>query len=962
LDCGIVKIKDSDLTNDGTIVALDHGRVVIDETVLLSEADGLIKAAHDGNIIIRDLESGSANWGTVEAVDGGRVKIINNDTRNFDDEGQESSHGSGGNHGTIEAIGYGSTVDIINIGGQLDNHRGGTVQALFGGSVSLVGDVINHKDAEIDAFGCNSLVAFCDGQVRNNGIIEAKFGGEVAFDDARVVNRANGLIIASDGGWINFEHADVRNEGGEYGGLIGASGECSTVTFCDSCIENDGKIKARDGGTISFHSSFVDNREGLIAAIGWAASIALMGTTVAGGSVQAGQHGVVELDCATICDSTIGTDHRGKIETVAGWGEESSTSTFDHVTITCDSHVEVGSDTALVLTHGTTMFGGVLAVDCSAVLDVESTAGATLDGTTVFNHGTIQIDEAIRPATLTLEGGATVCGGVLQINCLGTLDIESPSGARLDDVSVAVAAGGIIQVDEDNVGRATLHLGNGTSIQGGSLSIGPDGTVEIYNGLHGNGASLVDVDVINDGTITFETLNTGGGDQRQDPDLIIGGIVTLHGQGNLTLAGADDNIIAAAAGGKLINESHIVGAGNIGDGSDSLTLDNEACGVIDANQCGGQLIIDTGHRTIDDDGVLKATSGGELIVNSAINNVDGSIIADAHSTVDLEGAIFGGSATIAGGTLTLTAAYGVQIAFADDPPDQASTLVLKGTGLSYITDTICGFSSGDAIDFANLDFNTSGPSKTTFALFGDFLTVSDSLHGPFVAIGLDGDYSADNLVLSNDGHGGTEISFNSIPSITGVETSSVTSTSTPAPHDAAKVSGEVDGSISFQDADSGDTHTASFTPDHGGYVGVFEVDPPTETNDSGSLDWTFDFSKVLSSGQTLTQSYDVTIADEHGATATQQVSVSIGGPGNDNFVFKSGTGADTIVNFNPRHDTIELDHFANIQNMQELAAAITPDAHGNAVLELGHGDSIAIPGVSASFLQQHLQSLVHLHA
>jgi hypothetical protein len=48
--------------------------------------------------------------------------------------------------------------------------------------------------------------------------------------------------------------------------------------------------------------------------------------------------------------------------------------------------------------------------------------------------------------------------------------------------------------------------------------------------------------------------------------------------------------------------------------------------------------------------------------------------------------------------------------------------------------------------------------------------------------------------------------------------------------------------------------------------------------------------------------------------------------------------------------------------VQELAAAITPDVHGNAVLELGHGDSIAIPGVSATFLQQNIQSLVHLHA
>jgi len=77
-------------------------------------------------------------------------------------------------------------------------------------------------------------------------------------------------------------------------------------------------------------------------------------------------------------------------------------------------------------------------------------------------------------------------------------------------------------------------------------------------------------------------------------------------------------------------------------------------------------------------------------------------------------------------------------------------------------------------------------------------------------------------------------------------------------------------------------------------------------------------------------------------------------------VFAPGIGADTIVNFNA-HDTIELERFANIQNMQELASSITADVHGDAVIELGHNDSITLPGVAASYLQAHLQSLVHLH-
>jgi hypothetical protein len=83
--------------------------------------------------------------------------------------------------------------------------------------------------------------------------------------------------------------------------------------------------------------------------------------------------------------------------------------------------------------------------------------------------------------------------------------------------------------------------------------------------------------------------------------------------------------------------------------------------------------------------------------------------------------------------------------------------------------------------------------------------------------------------------------------------------------------------------------------------------------------------------------------------------------GNDTFVFQSGTGPETVGNFTPQSDTIELDHFANMQHAQELTAAVTSDAHGDAVIELGHNDSVTIPGMTASFLQAHLQSLVHLH-
>ena len=93
----------------------------------------------------------------------------------------------------------------------------------------------------------------------------------------------------------------------------------------------------------------------------------------------------------------------------------------------------------------------------------------------------------------------------------------------------------------------------------------------------------------------------------------------------------------------------------------------------------------------------------------------------------------------------------------------------------------------------------------------------------------------------------------------------------------------------------------------------------------------------------------------------QTISISLGGPGNDDFIFHPGIGADTVLHYDPQHDTIEFDHFAEIQSLQQLASQVVPDAHGDATINLGHADSVTLPGVTAAQFQAMLQSSVHLH-
>ncbi|MCK1387443.1 VCBS domain-containing protein [Bradyrhizobium sp. 21] len=89
------------------------------------------------------------------------------------------------------------------------------------------------------------------------------------------------------------------------------------------------------------------------------------------------------------------------------------------------------------------------------------------------------------------------------------------------------------------------------------------------------------------------------------------------------------------------------------------------------------------------------------------------------------------------------------------------------------------------------------------------------------------------------------------------------------------------GALSFSDAETADTHSASFLPNGSGYVGTFSLDPVSEAGGTGSVAWHYTVNNAdiqfLAQGQTLTQDYFVTIADNNGGSTTQDVTVTING-------------------------------------------------------------------------------------
>jgi hypothetical protein len=72
--------------------------------------------------------------------------------------------------------------------------------------------------------------------------------------------------------------------------------------------------------------------------------------------------------------------------------------------------------------------------------------------------------------------------------------------------------------------------------------------------------------------------------------------------------------------------------------------------------------------------------------------------------------------------------------------------------------------------------------------------------------------------------------------------------------------------------------------------------------------------------------------------------------GDDVFVFAQPIGKDYIYGFDAAADKVDLIGYAGFQSFADVQAALTADAAGNAVLDLGNGQSIIFTGIEAATL------------
>jgi len=243
----------------------------------------------------------------------------------------------------------------------------------------------------------------------------------------------------------------------------------------------------------------------------------------------------------------------------------------------------------------------------------------------------------------------------------------------------------------------------------------------------------------------------------------------------------------------------------------------------------------------------------------------------------------------------------------------------------------------DQLDLRDIGFGPGTTVGYAGTVAGGILTVSDAQKHT-AHITLAGDYTGSTFTLSSDGSGGTTV----IDPLVKQDTA--------------------DGTLSFSDPDPTDTHSVSVSPQDGatGYLGNFVADTVNAANGQDTVGWHFNFASNPVT-QTVTQSYNVSVADHHAdgttSAATQSVSVTIAGPGNDSFVFHPGIGAEAIVNAGTS-DTFELDGFSSVTSNSQLATLLNDAQTGQAqsmfqsvngghdtLINLGNHDSITLTDV-----------------
>jgi VCBS repeat-containing protein len=580
-----------------------------------------------------------------------------------------------------------------------------------------------------------------------------------------------------------------------------------------------------------------------------------------------------------------------------------------------------------------------------------STVGNVLTNDTLVGVGTLTVTN-IQDSNenLAVTAGTTSANGTVIHGLFGTLTIGADGSYTyvVDTSNPAVKALGAAQSLSD---AFTYTATNGLTSAQTTLTVTVVGIndVPVIGGEH-TGSVTEDVAVSGSGSLTTSgTLTIADPDAGQSNFTAQGGTTGSNGFGTFTLDAAgnwtytannNQAAIQQLGAGQSITDSFTAVSS---DGTDTQTVTITIIGtedipdiIVGAGDSASKTLIQgdvglttSGTLTVTDADlsdtvtpavdhvVLSGTTGG--LTNAAVLGMltvlPASIAANPGDANNLAWSFNSGSQTFdfLGANDTLTLTYTVKVNDGHGGTDtQTITITIAGTedaptitgavaSGSVTEDTLPTMASG-TINFADVDLNDTHTVSATPAASGYLGTFTPTLSNDSTGDGsgqVSWNFSVANSALQflaqgqtltqtytvtvSDNHGGsvdqivtlTIAGTEDAPTITGaVASGSVTEETLPT---------TASGTINFADVDLNDTHTVSATPAAGGYLGTFT---PTLNNDStddgtGQVSWNFSVAnsalQFLAQGQTLTQTYTVTVSDNHGSSVNQTVTITIAG-------------------------------------------------------------------------------------
>jgi hypothetical protein len=506
---------------------------------------------------------------------------------------------------------------------------------------------------------------------------------------------------------------------------------------------------------------------------------------------------------------------------------------------------------------------------------------------------------------------------------------------------------------EDNAGNAVIALGAGQSIAllgvaASSLTASNfvfDQTPVLNNPATmtiGDGALLPLAGIINNaGTIALDSAGS-----ETHLQLIQCGIA-LQGGGQLTLSDSGENFISGTLPSVTLTnvDNTISGAGHLGAGQ--MTLVNDGTIVATGSHA---LVIDTGANVVTNTGTLEATGIGGLIVNSDVAN---SGLIWAHGgNITLNGAVTGSGTAMINGTATLGfgAASSIDITFA---ADAAGTLTLKDA--ADFTGTISGFSSNDQIDLTNISYSIASVSNASYSSSTNITTLAITDGTSTDAIKLVGNYTINTAWhFSSDGHGGTLLT-DSLPGGSADLAQTVTAALTTQDETADQFTFQSDSqsgtlaggsTLTASSQDASATDAATLDPTSSASTESQPTAPVTAGADTGLA------SNVATNSQPASGDTTSTSTQAGATTQTALAAPAATGANGDTFVFAANFGHETISNFHPDTDVIEIDHTV-FADFQALLAVTHDDGSGNAVITANPNDTITLKNVTVAQLVQH---------